>query len=67
MYKKIKELMESRGETLMQLSRNANVPYTTLKNLESGDKNRNLSIKNAKLIADYFGVTIDELCEEVGE
>lgn len=62
MYEMIKKLMDRDGETLMQLSRNSGVPYTTLKNLEYDSKKRDLSVKNAKLIARHYGVTLDELC-----
>ena len=63
MYEKIKELMDKSGETIMELSRSSGVPYTTLKNLElPSDREKNLSVRNAKLIAKHYGVTLDELC-----
>lgn len=65
MYEKIMELLKERGKTMSDLSREAEIPYTSLKNMEyRGDKG-GLSVKNLKKVARFFGITLDELCEGV--
>lgn len=56
---KIKELREKTGITQEALARELGVSRQTVLNWETG---RNMPFgKNAKIVADFFGVTIDEL------
>lgn len=59
------ELLEARGKSMADLARGSGIPYTSLKNLEYRKEIGSLSVKNLKKVAKYFGITLDELCEDV--
>ena len=65
MYEKIMKMLDSKGKSVADLAREAGIPYTSLKNLEYRKEIGSLSVKNLKKVAKYFGITLDELCEEV--
>lgn len=56
----LKNLLAARGMTASQLARACNIPKQTICDWMSGVTPRNLG--NLKLIADFFSLTIDELC-----
>lgn len=65
MFEKIMKMLRDRGESVADLCKGADIPYSTWKNLEYRKSIGSLSVKNLKKIARYFGITLDELCEEV--
>ena len=56
---KLKELREKEGLTIRRLEQVSGISHTQLTHIENGK--RNLTSKNAKILADYFGVSIDYL------
>lgn len=56
----LKALTQKKAVTMAQLSRATGIPPQTLNNWMSGQEPRGLD--KLKRIADYFGVTLDELC-----
>lgn len=65
LYEKIKKLLKERNSNLAELSRESHVPLQTLYNLKArSGKNGSLSVKNAVKIAEFLGVTVDELLSE---
>lgn len=58
--KNLKELLSKNDLNISQLSRATNVPRQTVDNWLSNQEPR--SLKQVKLVADYFSVTVDELC-----
>lgn len=63
MYKRFEELLKERGVTVMDVARATGINQSTLATWKMRDTN--LSIKNAIKIADYFGITIDDLVDKV--
>ena len=57
--KTLKELLKENDLTIAQLSRATKVPAQTLNNWLSGLEPRNMT--QVKIVASYFGKTIDEL------
>jgi HTH-type transcriptional regulator/antitoxin HigA len=55
-------LIEARGLTQTELSRVSRVPRTTINEILAG--RRGISKANARRLADYFGVSVDELIAE---
>jgi len=62
LYKILKYLLVDYDINLSQLSRATGVPRQTLDNWISGQEPRSLS--QVKVIADYFSLSIDQLCFE---
>jgi transcriptional regulator with XRE-family HTH domain len=60
MYEILKELCSSRGITITDMCRAANVPRSSVGNLATG-KTQQLSAKNMQKIASYFNVSTDYL------
>ena len=59
-----KQLLQSKNITGYQLSKKTNIPYTTICDLINGKTNiRNVSLKNAILIADFLSVDVRLLNE----
>lgn len=56
---KLKELREKEGLTIRRLEQVSGISHTQLTHIENGK--RNLTSRNAKTLADYFGVSIDYL------
>lgn len=56
-------LMEKRGVSSYKLAKNVGVHVSTVTNWKDG---ANPKIEHLKLVADYFGVTVDELLAEDG-
>lgn len=59
----LRELIKANGITVAHLSRATKIPLQTIHGWLSGVEPR--SLKQVKIIADYFSVSIDELCFEV--
>ena len=59
---KIKSVRESKGITRYRLSKNTNIPYTTLTDVESG-KVKDITSKNLMLVSQALNVPITELLE----
>lgn len=60
LYEIIEKLCEAEGITITEMCRRANVPRGNLSDLLN-NRQKSLSPKNLKKIADYFNVTIDYL------
>ena len=62
MYKKVKKLMSTRGITAYRLSKETGIATSTLTNWKKGFYTP--KVDKLKKIADYFGVTLEELISE---
>lgn len=60
MYDAIRELCRSRGINVTQLCRELGIPRSTLSELSTG-RTRQLGLRHATRIAEYFGVPVDAL------
>lgn len=58
-YNAIWKLCKERGEYILSVSKATGIPNSTIVNWSKGS----LTIENAKRVADYFGLTLDELYE----
>jgi transcriptional regulator with XRE-family HTH domain len=56
----LRDLIKSNGVTVAHLSRATKIPLQTIHGWLSGVEPR--SLKQVKIIAEYFGQSIDELC-----
>lgn len=65
MYDFIDKLMKEKGITLYRLSKDTGIPYSTLATCKK--KGTKLHLDTVKIIADYFGVTVDYLMGEQEE
>ncbi len=64
LFEKISTLCEKRNITIAKLERECAIGNGTVR----GWKNSSPSIENLKKVADYFGITVDELIsEETGD
>lgn len=59
MYKKFEKLKKKKGVTTAEVSRATGIQQSTFSNWKT--RNGYLSIENTKKLAEYFGVTIEEL------
>lgn len=59
-FKKIVALCEKHGTNLSKLEREVGLSNATIRRWE----NSSPSVDNVKKVADYFGVTVDELLKE---
>ncbi|WP_411553301.1 helix-turn-helix domain-containing protein [Paenibacillus lautus] len=57
MYKKFQELLNASKKTSYQVSKDTGISTATLSNWKNG--NYNPKVDKLKILADYFGVTID--------
>jgi transcriptional regulator with XRE-family HTH domain len=57
---KLRSLLAEHRMNITQLSRAVNIPRQTLDNWVSGQEPRSLA--QLKKVADYFEITVDELC-----
>ncbi|WP_439412686.1 helix-turn-helix domain-containing protein [Enterobacter ludwigii] len=57
MYKKFQELLNASEKTSYQVSKDTGISTATLSNWKNG--NYNPKVDKLKILADYFGVTID--------
>lgn len=48
---------------ISQLSRETNIPYTTLKSIFDGDVN-DIRLSTSKKLCDYFKITLDDLLDD---
>lgn len=62
---KLKELRVSRGLTIRALAEKVGVSHTQITHIENGK--RNLTTKNARIFADFFGVSVDYLLGKSAE
>ena len=62
MYKKFAELLEKTHKTAYQVSNATGIAQSTLSEWKSG-RIKTLGIENLKLLADYFGVSIEYFLE----
>lgn len=60
MYEIIQELCRRDGTDVTKMCRALNIPRSTLSELASG-RTKQLTLKNILPIAEYFGVTVDQL------
>lgn len=60
LYQRIEELCTERFITISKMCTVAGVPRSCIYELRSG-RNKGISRKNAEKIADFFGITVDEL------
>lgn len=58
--KQLEKLLNDSGINVSQLARDVGISSKTLHNWTTGQKPRD--IDQVKLVADYFGVSMDELC-----
>ena len=56
----LKALIKSQDKTIAQLARATEIAPQTLNNWMAGQEPRSLT--QVKVVADYFSITIDELC-----
>lgn len=57
MYKKFQELLNASEKTPYQVSKDTGISTATLSNWKKG--NYNPKVDKLKILADYFGVTVD--------
>lgn len=57
---KINQLLKERNISVNKLAKEANIPVSNIYKITQ-DKNLNPGVYTVKAIADYFGITIDEL------
>lgn len=50
-------------KNLSQLSRETNIPYTTLKSIFDGDVN-DIRLSTSRKLCDYFKITLDDLLDD---
>ncbi|EJW14150.1 helix-turn-helix domain-containing protein [Paenibacillus alvei] len=62
MYKKFQELLNESGKTAYQVSKDTGISTSTLSNWKKG--NYNPKVDKLKILADYFGVTLDYFLSE---
>lgn len=64
LYKRIQKICEANGITVGKLEKDLSFSNSTIRKW----KNSSPSIENLKKVADYFGITVDELIsEETGD
>jgi transcriptional regulator with XRE-family HTH domain len=66
---RVKEILEARKLSMAKLSRGADVPLNTVRRMVR-DKNYNPTAYTLRRVADYLGLTMDELFmkdDEAGE
>lgn len=64
LYEKIQKICDSKGLTVSGLEKDLGFSNSTIRKW----KNSSPSIENLKKVADYFGITVDELIsEETGD
>ena len=59
MYEKYEELLKKTGKTSYQVSKDTGIGQNTLSNWKTGRSKP--KIENIKILADYFGVKVEEL------
>ena len=65
MYKKYEELLKQTGKTSYQVSKDTGIGENTLSYWKSGRSNP--KIDKLKILADYFGVSIEYFLEDTKE
>lgn len=61
---KLQILMKKNNiKNISQLSRETNIPYTTLKSIFDGDVN-DIRLSTSRKLADFFRITLDELLDD---
>lgn len=60
-----KKFLEQKGLTILELSKQVNIPYATLYN--GIEKSSSLRAENLKKIADYFNLSMDEIFKMLNE
>lgn len=60
LYERIEKLCKDNGTNLTQMCKSAGVQRSALSDYKAG-KNKTISFANLQKIADYFGMTVDEL------
>ena len=61
---KLKTLMiKNKIKNTSQLSKETNIPYTTLKSIFDGDVN-DIRLSTSRKLCDYFHITLDELLDD---
>lgn len=63
MYKKFAELLVKNNKTAYQVAKETGIAQSTLSEWKSG-RIKTLGVENLKLLADYFGVSIEYFLEE---
>lgn len=64
---KLKMLMKKNNiKNIAQLSKETNIPYTTLKSIFDGDVN-DIRLSTSKKLCDYFKITLDDLLDDTIE
>lgn len=61
----LKALRQGTGDTAIEAAKKLGLPYTTYSSYEQGKREPN--IKTLKLLADYFGVSLDVLLDRSAE
>lgn len=62
--KKLDILMKRKNiKNISQLSKETNIPYTTLKSIIDGDVN-DIRLSTSRKLCDYFNITLDELLDD---
>lgn len=59
-YNKIRRLCEERGISIRELGRACNLGFRSIENW----KDHSPTVANLKAVADFFGVTVDELLKD---
>lgn len=61
---KLKFLMKKNNiKNISQLSKETNIPYTTLKSIFDGDVN-DIRLSTSRKLSDFFKITLDELLDD---
>lgn len=62
--KKLDILMKKKNvKNISQLSKETNIPYTTLKSILDGDVN-DIRLSTSRKLCDYFNITLDDLLDD---
>lgn len=60
LYERIEKLCEQEGVNITEMCRSAGVPRSALSDYKTGRK-KSINLTNMEKMADYFGISIDEL------
>lgn len=63
MYEKVAKLLNEKGISLYELSKQTEIPMSTLSNFKNREGAK-LSAKYLVKVADFLGITLDELLRE---
>lgn len=60
LYERIEAFCQAKGVTITEMCRDAEIPRSALSDYKAGRK-KSINMKNIEKMADYFGISIDDL------